>query len=190
LSVAVRALHVMVVLLIIASRAGAQSLNPGPPGPFVVDVRGVTSGVPTASALYPDLTFQDAVPSRGFGFDIGAHVYHFHLGPARLGLGANYIRVNGNATGAHVNLQMFAPQLSFNFGTANGWSFLSAGLGPVRVLGDRRFDTTSLNAGGGARWFTSNHIAIGFDIRLHKLAAIKTFPQTMLVSASVGVSVK
>jgi hypothetical protein len=180
----------VLVVLLFASHASAQSLNPGPPGPFVVDIRGVTSGVPTASTLYPELTFQDAVPSRGFGFDIGAHVYRFHLGAARLGLGANYIRVNGTSADAHVNVQIFAPQLSFNFGTANGWSFLSAGLGPVRVLGDQRFDTTSLNAGGGARWFTSNHIAIAFDIRLHKLAAIKTFPQTMLVSASVGVSVK
>lgn len=180
----------MFVLLVIAARVSAQSLNPGPPGPFVVDIRGVTSGVPTATALYPELTFQDAVPSRGFGFDVGAHIYRFHLGAARLGLGANYIRVNGNAANAHVNLQLVAPQLSFNFGTANGWSFLSAGLGPVRILGDKRFDTTSLNAGGGARWFTSNHLAIAFDIRLHKLAAIKEFPQTMLVSASVGVSVK
>jgi hypothetical protein len=187
---AVRALHVVCAVLLLASHASAQSLNPGPPGPFVVDVRGVSGGLPTASALYPELTFQDAVPSRGFGYDIGAHFYRFHLGAARLGLGANYIRVHGKTADARVNLQLFAPQLSFNFGSANGWSYLSAGLGPVRVLGEKRFDTTSLNAGGGARWFTSNHVAIGFDIRLHKLAAIKTFPQTMLVSASVGVSLK
>lgn len=187
---AARALQLMLVVLLVASRAYGQSLNPGPPGPFVVDVRGVTSGLPTTVELYPDLTFEDTVPSRGFGYDIGAHVYRFHLGAARLGLGANYIRVNGNAADARVTLQMFVPQLSFNFGTANGWSYLSAGLGPVRVVGDRRFDTTALNAGGGARWFTSSHIAIGFDIRLHRLAAVKTFPQTMLVSASVGVSLK
>ena len=186
----VRALHVLFVVLLLASAAGAQSLNPGPPGPFVVDVRGVTSGLPTTAALYPELTFQDAVPARGFGYEVGAHVYRFHLGAARLGLGANYIRVNGTATDARVTMQLFVPQLSFNFGTANGWSYLSAGAGPVRVVGEKRFDTTSVNAGGGARWFTSNHLAIGFDIRLHKLAAIKTFPQTMLVSASVGVSVK
>jgi hypothetical protein len=171
-------------------RASAQSLTPGPPGPFVVDVRGVTSGLPTASALYPDLTFQDAVPSRGFGFDVGVHVYRFHLGAAHLGLGANYLRVNGSAADARVTIQLVAPQLSFNFGNANGWSYLSAGAGPVRVQGDRRFDTRSINAGGGARWFTNNHMAIGFDIRLHRLDAIKTFPRTMVVSASVGVSVK
>ena len=179
-----------VVYALFGTPVRAQSLNPGPPGPFVVDVRGVTSGVPTTTALYPELTFQSAVPTRGFGFDVGAHVYRFHLGAARLGLGANYIRVNGTAPDARVNVQVFAPQLSFNFGTANGWSYLSAGAGPVRVLGDRKFDTRSINAGGGARWFTSSHIAVGFDIRLHKLAAIKTFPQTMLLSASVGVSVK
>jgi len=188
--VAARALQLVLVVVLVASRAYGQSLTPGPPGPFVVDVRGVTSGLPTTAALYPNLTFQAAVPSRGFGYDIGAHVYRFHLGAARLGLGANYIRVTGRAADAHVTLQLFAPQLSFNFGTANGWSYLSAGLGPVRAVGDRRFDTTSLNAGGGARWFTSSHIAIGFDIRLHRVAAVKPFPQTMLVSASVGVSLK
>ena len=130
-----RALHVLLALLVLPSSVVAQSLNPGPPGPFVIDVRGVTSGVPTASVLYPQLTFQGVVPSRGFGFDIGAHIYRFLLGAARLGLGANYIRVNGTSADARVNLQMFAPQLSFNFGTANGWSFLSAGLGPVRGSG-------------------------------------------------------
>jgi hypothetical protein len=186
----VRALRLAIVVLLFASYVDAQSLNPGPPGPFVVDVRGVTSGLPTTAALYPELTFQDAVPSRGFGFDIGAHVYRFHLGPARLGLGANYLRAHGSAADARVTMQLVAPQLSFNFGTANGWSYVSAGAGPVRVQGDSRFDTRSINAGGGARWFTNNHIAISFDIRLYRLYAIRAFPRTMVVSASVGVSVK
>jgi hypothetical protein len=185
-----RTLCLAIVVLLFASHARAQVLNPGPPGPYVVDLRGVTSGLPTTAALYPDLTFQNAVPSRGFGFDVGAHVYRFHLGAARLGLGANYLRVRGTAADARVTMQVFAPQLSFNFGSANGWSYLSAGAGPVRVQGDSKFDTRSLNAGGGARWFTNNHLAIGFDIRLHRLDAIKTFPRTMIVSASVGVSVK
>ena len=177
-------------------RASAQSLTPGPPGPFAVDVRGVTSGLPTASALYPDLTFQGAVPSRGFGFDIGAHVYRFHLGAARLGLGANYVRVNGSAADARVTMQLVTPQLSFNFGTANGWSYVSAGAGPVRVQGDRRFDTRSLNAGGGARWFTNNHIAFCVDLRFYLTKPLDTtieYPgrlrQRILV-ASAGISIK
>ena len=80
--------------------AVAQSLTPGPPGPYVIDFRGATSGVPTTAELYPDLTLEDSVPTRGFGFDVGAHVYRFHLGAARFGLGANYVRVRGTAGGA------------------------------------------------------------------------------------------
>ena len=41
-----------------------------------------------------------SVPSRGFGYDVGGHVYLFNLGPARLGLGVNVIGVRGTATDA------------------------------------------------------------------------------------------
>ena len=200
-----RAVFVCAVLM--ASSAAAQSLNPGPPGPFVIDVRGLTSGVPTAGALYPiapaptqspstgpsqtqttETTLN--VPSRGFGVDAGAHVYPLGLGPVRLGIGANVLYARGTAPDAVLTMQMVVPQLSFNFGTSNGWSYLSAGAGPARIKTTRTFNTQSINAGGGARWFLNDHTAIGFDVRVHKLSAHGTFPRTTLVSASVGVSLK
>ena len=52
------------------------------PGPWVLDVRGVTSPVPTDPDYYPPLAAV-LVPERGFGVDVGAHVYLFNLGPAR-----------------------------------------------------------------------------------------------------------
>jgi len=85
---------------------------------------------------------------------------------------------------------LLAPQLSFNFGTTNGWSYLSAGGGPARVEAAETRSIQSVNAGGGARWFLNAHAAIGFDIRMHKLAAKGAFPRTTLVSAAVGVSLK
>jgi hypothetical protein len=170
--------------------AVAQSLMPGPPGPFVIDLRGATSGVPTTTALYPELEIDASVPTRGFGFEGGAHVYLFGLGPARVGLGASYLRVRATSADATVNVQLLAPQLSFNFGTSNGWSYLSAGAGPARVDGKVAFDLGSVNAGGGARWFLNDHVGIGFDIRMHRLSAKDDFPRTTLVSASVGVSLK
>jgi len=190
-----------------ASSAAAQSLNPGPPGPFVIDVRGLTTGVPTVGALYPITTTPPpstptgppstqttsttlTIPSRGFGVDAGAHVYPLGLGPARLGIGANVLYARGTAPDAVLTMQMVVPQLSFNFGTSNGWSYLSAGAGPVRIKTTRTFDTQSINAGGGARWFLNNHTAISFDIRVHKLSAHESLPRTTLVSASVGVSLK
>lgn len=193
--------------VLMASSAAAQSLNPGPPGPFVIDVRGVTSGVPTAGALYPIPTTPTpppstsppstqttsttlSVPSRGFGVDAGAHVYPLGLGPARLGIGANILYARGTAADAVLTMQMIVPQLSFNFGTSNGWSYLSAGVGPARIKTTRTFNTQSINAGGGARWFLNGHTAIGFDIRMHRLDAKEAFPRTTVVSVSFGMSLK
>lgn len=98
--------------------------------------------------------------------------------------------VRGTAEDVRVTMQIVAPQLSFNFGTANGWSYLGAGAGPARVKGDLTFTTTALNAGGGARWFMNDHAAIGFDIRVYRLSASGSFARTTLVAASVGLSLK
>jgi hypothetical protein len=177
-------------LVLIATAAAGQSLTPGPPGPWVIDARGATSGVPTSIALYPTLGPTFVVPSRGFGYDVGAHVYPFGLGPARVGFGANLMEIRGTSADAVITASLLAPQVSFNFGTSNGWSYLSAGIGPARIQADRSATVQSLNAGGGARWFMNNHIAIAFDIRMHRLSPDSDLPRTTLVSASVGVSLK
>jgi hypothetical protein len=180
--------------LILTSRADAQSLTPGPPGPFVIDLRGVTSGIPSGAGLYPSLPAGTSVPARGFGFDVGGHVYLFTLGPARLGVGANVLRVRGTATDATTTLQIVSPQVSFNFGTADGWSYLSAGFGTAKVDtsdGDTSASSNAVNAGGGARWFLNRHLAIGFDLRVLKVAADgETMDKFTTMSASVGVSIR
>ena len=177
--------------VLLGSRVEAQSLTPGPPGPFVLDVRGVTSGIPASPGLYPDLGDNFVVPARGFGFDVGAHLYFFSLGAARLGIGANFIQVRGTATDANATFQTVAPQLSFNFGTSDGWSYLSVGAGTARVNAVASASSSSINAGGGARWFIKRHLAVGFDIRMHKIAADgDTMGQSTQVSASVGFSLK
>jgi len=189
--VARRVLALAVGVSFAGLRVAAQTLTPGPPGPFVVDVRGITTGVPTSITLYPNppsTTF--LAPSRGFGPDVGAHVYPLTLGPARIGVGANFVSARGSTSDADLTMQMVVPQLSFNFGTSNGWSYLSAGIGPVRVKTTETFTTTSVNAGGGARWFLNDHMAIGFDLRLHRLSAKEGLPRTFLGSASVGLSLK
>ena len=71
-----------------------------------------------------------------------------------------------------------APELSFNFGTGNGWSYLSGGMGPsVWSLEAEGADPvaanterlTTINYGGGARWFTSRHLAFSFDVRFYAI---------------------
>ena len=123
--------------VLLGSRAAAQTLAPGPPGPFVIDVRGATSGIPSGPGLYPTLAEEARVPVRGFGGDLGGHVYPLKLGPARLGIGVNLIYVRGTSVDTHATVRIIDPQISFNFGTANGWSYLSAGLGTAHVNAGR-----------------------------------------------------
>ena len=72
------------------AQAAAQTTMP--PGPWVLDVRGVTSPVPTDAGFYPPLA-ATSVPSRGFGADFGAHVYLWNVKLARIGFGANVVVV-------------------------------------------------------------------------------------------------
>ena len=96
-----------------------------------------------------------------------------------------------------------APQLSFNFGSHEGWSYLSGGYGistthaEVNVpasfdgeAGSRNRQTSSLNFGGGARWFLREHFAVGFDVRFHRLLATGAVPATQIVGLSVGLSLR
>jgi hypothetical protein len=161
-----------------------------------VDLRGTTAGLPSDTAFFPPLAVDTLVPSRGFGFDVGAHVYVFSLGPARLGIGANYVNARGTADRVTATVSTLAPQLSFNFGSANGWSYLGAGLGRawVRTTAEQLTGTAeqetggvgALNVGGGARWFLTSHIGVGFDLRWHRLAST---PTAMLLSAAAGFSI-
>lgn len=204
----------------------AQVPAPDPPGPYVVDVRGVTSGFPGDAAFFPPAPSGTIVPSRGFGIDLGGHVYLFRLGASRVGIGANLLRVShktsppaptgstGTKTSAttrtipdvDATLTTVAPQVSFNFGSADGWSYLSVGLGIAEVKAATSGTATrgardsgrlsSVNFGGGARWFRNTHLAFAFDVRLHLVSAgerpipLRSTPRTMLVSASGGISLR
>ena len=181
----------------------AQAQVAEPPGPYAIDLRGATMGLPQAATFYPAFPTGTRIPARGFGFDIGAHVYAARLGVARLGFGASVMHVRGTATTAATTTQTFphvtttalvwAPQISFNFGTGDGWSYLSAGYDAGRVK-TKGSGTPSLeresgglsgyNAGGGARWFIADHVGVGFDLRLHRLGGAS------LLSVSAGVSLR
>ena len=201
-----RAACLLTALLLITGPAYAQGPQPGPPGPYVIDVRGATSGIPQGESFYPPVPAGTTIPARGFGLDLGGHIYAGRIGAARLGFGANAMYVRGTATPPAATVQTLpdvdatlttvAPQLSFNFGTADGWSYLSAGVGAQRFRSNQsgplapRSHLTgwmrTVNVGGGARWFTTDHLALGFDLRFH----VGGTPRTTLVSASVGVALR
>jgi hypothetical protein len=205
------------LLTLAAIPAGAQVAPTPSPGPYVVDIRGTTAGVPAAPAFYPTLPAGASIPARGFGAEAGAHLYVWRLGFAHLGIGASAARVRGTAstTGADAassstaaTMTLVAPQISLNFGTRDGWSYISGGAGPARIRttavpGQLDDDTardsgwvTSVNVGGGARWFLTQHLAFGFDLRVHRLstgASTETSgatPRTTLTSVGVGLSLR
>jgi hypothetical protein len=190
----VRLSAALLLVLAFSGQASAQAVDP--PGPWVLDIRGATLGLPSDTAFFPPISVDTLVPSRGFGFDAGAHAYLFSLGPARVGVGANYISVRGTAEAITTDVRTIAPQLSFNFGTANGWSYLSAGIGrgwirttAAQLTGTAEQDSggiTSVNFGGGARWFLRSHFGVGFDVRWHRFSST---PTAMLLSAAAGFSV-
>jgi len=194
----------------------------------VIDVRGAATAIPSDGAFYPPVPSGTIVPSRGFGLDIGGHVYLFKLGPARIGIGASLLRARGTASEATptgttsqttpakpdvaATVTSVAPQLSLNFGAADGWSYVSAGVGRAQVRSSTSaFGTgasaqpaasvdgrsaSSVNVGFGARWFTSSHVAFSFDVRFHMVSArsasgtAAATPKTTVTVGSVGISLK
>jgi hypothetical protein len=96
----------------------------------------------------------------------------------------------------------FAPQLSLNFGHSLGWSYVSAGVGQARASSDAFLPNStttftpresgwvkSLNYGGGARWYATDHFGFGFDIRWHKISIVpasNTHPGAPRASLFVG----
>ena len=111
------------------------------------------------------------MPKRSLGFDVGAHVYRGTLGPAHLGFGVDLVKSRGTVSTTPVvapvgatsgtsssssgtgtagpvdvvtHFTGIAPQISFNFGGRNGWSYLGGGVGitvapHVGVRGDLRY---------------------------------------------------
>ncbi len=224
------------VWLSLCAPAGAQTApqagEPDRPGPWVIDVRGATVSLPRDASFFPPIPSSTAVPSRGYGVDVGGHMYLLQLGPARIGVGATWLRARGtasagdrgeNSDGSSATtlavtpdvaalLTVVAPQLSLNFGSRAGWSYLSAGLGRAQlstrassfvdeddddeITAARVLDhggRSAINFGGGARWFAKPRMAFSFDVRFHMIGAgggERPTPGSTLLAAAVGVSLR
>ena len=164
-------------------------------------------GLPQAMGFYPELPADTLVPARGFGLEAGAHVYLWQLGPARFGAGAAYFHTRATSGESVVmTSRILAPQMSFNFGSSEGWSYVSGGAGLGQLSGRFTGDAApaerdsdmllTLNVGGGARWFITPRMALSFDLRLHRLSGqeaqigLAGTPATTLGSASVGLTLR
>ena len=98
-----------------------------------------------------------------------------------------------------------APQLSLNFGTGAGWSYLSGGIAASKwsvvpnssvplLPDDERLKT--IDYGGGARWFAKPHLAFSLDVRFYAInpsspaPGLPGAPRTTLFVIGAGISLK
>jgi hypothetical protein len=199
------------MVLAVNSSAEAQD-PPAPIGRLVADLSATFPRFSDDPALAASRGLSQAeLPRRAIGGDLGAHVYPLRLGPVTLGLGAQATVLRSRAA-ADAPLQSvtahftsLAPQLSLNFGTGDGWSYISGGVGVSRwsivpdggqpQAADEAWVRT-VTYGGGARWFVKPHLAFHFDVRMHQIDPGPAqppqpgSPRTNLLIMSAGVSVK
>jgi hypothetical protein len=211
---------VVLACLSLAAAAPAIAQDREPVGPFVVDVRGAFARHKAEPSVATDLQVEPAnLPSRSFGLVGAAHVYPFHFGKVTLGLGGNLVIARGRRAlelaeddaeqpveGPAVRRRFtsFSPEISLNFGHRNGWSYISGGMFGRSTLYLDRADApasgvpqrTTINYGGGARWFVSDHAALSVDFRwysVEEMAAgpgVVAQPRTTLLLLSGGISIR
>jgi hypothetical protein len=181
---------------------------------FVVDARIALphfgSTVLTTTSL--NLNLFD-MPTTTIGSIMGLQVYALRRPAFAIGIGGEYIVANAknqpvDATGAdrgpaiERHFHSTSVQLSFNFGHRMGWSYITGGMGPL-TYDTFTADTTpnglhpsTINYGGGARWFSNRHVALSLDLRFYgtkpALATDTTGARARqsLMIFSAGISIK
>jgi hypothetical protein len=216
LLIRMRVIVLSIFLMLVAAAVPARAQDPPPRiGPFVIDLHGTFPGFPEDQLLADSrgMTLAE-LPGSGLGVQIGVHVYPIRWKAITIGLGGEYAASRARQTpldgvigvrSAEERFTSFAPQVSFNFGSGHGWSYLSAGMGnstwSLRPDGQNSYpaDTDgvkTINYGGGARWFAKKHVGVSFDVRFYAInpgASEYVFPQrprTTLMVVGGGISVK
>jgi len=211
-----RALIAIAFALVSAARQASAQTPPPRIGPFTFDIHGVVPkfGDDPQLALSRGLNTTD-LPGAGFGASAGLHFYLPKIAGITIGLGAEAIVARssassdtGSSTTALAVTETFkevSPQLSLNFGSGKGWSYLSAGIGrsmwsvvaenaPASPADEEILST--INYGGGARWFAKNHLAFSLDVRLYEIEngtptpGRPGSPRTVLLVIGAGISLK
>ena len=181
---------------------------------FVIDARGVLAKFGQRAITAAELGVTAAeMPGPGLGGALGAHVYPVRLGRVAVGIGGELMLARrgrqpvdskNEPVGPSLSSRAFsvAPQLSLNFGNRNGWSYVSGGLGSgsfetwkdTGTSPDRRVRV--INYGGGARWFSSPHLAFTVDLRFYAMPPAAATadraerPAQRLMVLSAGLSVR
>lgn len=168
--------------------ASAQSrpiTDPGPIGPFVVDVQGAFARFGSDPQLAASRNIPpEQLPASGPGIHVGAHWYPVRLRRVTFGLGASLLSARATsspdlektptAVAMVTRFTALNPQLSFNFGHKRGFSYISGGIFTSTLSVDRQSairrpspGLKTINYGGGARWFAKPRVAFSFDLRFY-----------------------
>lgn len=218
-------LSVAAVLVCAPSTAAAQEKEPI--GGFVADIRGVFAKHKLEPDVAQDLNvIPGNLPTRSYGLSGGAHVFPLRIGKVTFGFGGEVIVSRGSNTltpdtttttttattttppkdfaTVRRHFLTIAPEVSFNFGHHNGWSYISGGLFGVSKLYLDRADKpgtdapfrSTLNYGAGARWFTNHRMAFSVDIRWFTVseqqptATVVHQPHTTLMVLRAGIALR
>ena len=204
--------------LFAALTASASAQEPVPAvGPFVVDLHGIFTKLPNTQQVADSRGLSTSeLPGSAFGGAVGLHFYFLKWKQLTLGIGGEVVGLQvhntppGTASASDLQpvTEKFlsaSPQLSFNFGGQNGWSYISGGIGlsqwSIVPDGAESQDADierlrTFNYGAGARWFMKRHLAFSFDVRVYSVSAgIPSFsfqgsPRATLTVIGAGVSVK
>ncbi len=200
---------------------------------FVIDLHPTVSMFPNDLQQLADsrgLMLAD-LPSWGIGGQVGVHVYLFKWKAVTVGVGGEAFVAHASSTPSAAALAAAAaaalaaaaagtpptslpvpvserlvgasPQLSLNFGTGHGWSYISGGIGKSQLSLHPTAESAgpadaevllTFNGGVGARWFIKPHLAFSFDVRLYGVRPGSTFqpgsPYVPVLTIGAGVSVK
>jgi hypothetical protein len=205
----------LAMILTVGSRARAQDAPPRI-GPFVVDVRATFPKFKQQDAQLADSRGLDPseLPGAGIGLDAAAHLYFLTWKAVTVGAGVQFTLARSHTPppatpdGPRSVTERFmaiAPQLSLNFGSGDGWSYLSGGVGPSiwsivpegeasSPADQERLKT--VNYGGGARWFMKRRLAFTFDVRFYAIdpgtpqLGHAGSPRTTMLIVGAGISLK
>jgi hypothetical protein len=187
------------LLMLWSTAAFAQPEEPI--GRFTADIRGSFARHKQEPSVATDLgVLSGNLPTRSLGLSGGAHWYPARLGVITFGLGGHLVWTRGsetpettatsttpgtgttppppNASSTVVrHFRVWAPDVSFNFGHRNGWSYISGGLGRSNLFVELKEQPVAnppgrqtIHYGAGARWFTTHHIAVSLDLRWYSVA--------------------
>jgi hypothetical protein len=203
----------MLACVLAVGTTAATAQQEEPIGPFAVDVRGALARYGENPGLARPLGLSaDALPTGGLGLDLSGTWYPLPRPSFTLGIGFGAVGVQGKegpvendlTPRVRVRLVAAAPHASVNFGSGKGWSYLSGGIGlaslrvEVPESQQAAFPARQrmFHYGGGARWFSREHVAFSFDVRFYTLAAAPAtetglpVPRIRMMIISVGASFK